>query len=80
MKKKLIFLFLIVSFVEADYTVKVVVKFPFAPSYLDSLGNIVRDSLIRDMEIKMRLFKKSFYPIFFHKNPEEKQTSPLSPP
>ncbi len=57
MKKKSIFLFLIVSFVEADYTVKVVVKFPFAPSYVDRLGNIVRDSLVRDREIKMIIYR-----------------------
>lgn len=40
----------------ANYELKVIVKFPFMSSYIDSIGNLVEDSLVRNREFRVILY------------------------
>jgi len=53
-----IWLFLVfVQLLEATYSFKVIVKYPFTSEHSDTLGNVTSDSLTRFRPIKAILFR-----------------------
>ncbi len=53
----LLFVWCLINFGEADYSFKVVVKYPFSSEHFDTLGNWVSDSLVRYREIKVTIYR-----------------------
>ncbi|MGQ9665645.1 MAG: hypothetical protein ACUVRK_13330 [Spirochaetota bacterium] len=41
----------------ASYTIKIITKFPYFTWHYDSLGNTIADSLVRNREIKVDIYK-----------------------
>ncbi len=60
-----IFVLCLITFGRADYSFRVVVKYPFSSSHFDTLDNWVSDSLVRYREIKLTISNKGF-PCLYH--------------
>ncbi len=57
--------FVSMQMLEANYSFKVIVKYPFASEHYDTLGNIVSDSLVRFRPIKPIIFRSETESLYY---------------